>query len=96
MRCRNTEEQVRAFDSIGQGPLLPGAVGHFGQFRLDGIEAFHTGVEDARTVDHSDVFSTGPDQEAADGSAGSTGTVDDDTSRLEVFFDEAQGSDDAS
>ena len=82
-------------NGIGQGPLFLRLVGHLCQRSLDAIEAFHTGIEDARTVDHGDVPGPGPNQEAADGSPGSTGTVDDDAGRLEVLFNEAQGSDDA-
>ena len=95
MRSRYAEEEVGAFDGIGQGPMGMGRIGQGGQFSLDRIEAFHAIIENPRTVDHSDVPGTGADQEAADGGTGCTGAVDDDAGRLQVLMDIAESTDDA-
>lgn len=72
-----------------------GRIGQGCQFRLDRVQAFHASVENSRTVDHGDVPSSGADQEAADGSAGSPCPINDDTGCLQVLMDIAEGTDDA-
>ena len=72
-----------------------GRIGQGCQFRLDRVQPFHASVENPRTVDHGDVPSSGADQEAADGSAGSPCPIDDDAGCLQVLMDIAEGTDDA-